>query len=230
MIFILIRLTIILFTIGLVIWGIWQIFNEKSKKKSPEEKFNDIIQEQTEELNAAIKALRESESYIRQLRNELDAKQEDINQLKYKINNLIQQGNEEEAKYTISKLQNKENYAKEKEENYKKAIDEHQRCIKIVEKYKEYINDLKQESRELNVRSKLAITEKSAASLAVNIKSNIDTIGLQSIRDELEQKISKNKAESHIDTKLSEYQEDEYYNTDSSVEERLEQFKKEIRH
>ena len=48
----------------------------------------------------------------------------------------------------------------------------------VVDEYRQSIKDLKQEASELQIRSKLASAERRAASLATDMKSNLDTVGL----------------------------------------------------
>lgn len=214
------------------IWAIWKAWERRSKKKSPEEKLQDIIDEQTEGLHAATEALRASESYVRQIGKEVEAREEDVTRLEARVKILVRDHRDDEAKGAIRMLQTKENDLADKKTAHERAVAEHHKYALVVDEYRQSIKDLKQEANELQIRSKLATAERRAASLATDMKSSLDTVGLQSARDELEQRIAVAKAEADVDRKLASTPEDEFLRasaeSDTTVEDRLAQFKREM--
>jgi len=213
-------------------WAIWQIWKRYKKKQSPEDKLNEIIDEQTEGLHAAAEALRASESYVRQIEREVEARRKDVRLLDARVKKQLGEGNEEGAKATIATLQVKERDLAEKETAHTKAVEEHQKYARVVDEYRQNIKDLKQEASELQIRSKLAKAEQRAQALHADMKTSMDTVGLQAARDELEQQIVVAKSEAEIDRRLASSPEDEFLDHadrgDTSVDDRLAQYKKEV--
>ena len=213
-------------------WAAWNLWKRFQRKKTPEEKLQDIIDEQTEGLHAATEALRASESYVRQIGKEVEAREKDVSLLEARVRKLVNGGQEEDAKVAIRTLQSKEADLDAKKAAHAKAVEEHHQYARVVDEYRQSIKDLKQEASELQIRSKLARAEQRAASLATDMKTGMDVVGLQSARDELEQRITVAKAEAEIDRKLNTSPEDEFLRhaieSDTSVEDRLAQFKREM--
>lgn len=201
----------------------------RKRKKSPQQLMKELINQQTIGLNSAVEALLASKEYVYQLEQEATLRETDISVLETKIKELIVQGNDEEAKLAIVRLQIREKDLQMEESRITKAKEEHKKYALIVDEYRQEIKKLRQESKELEFRSKLAIADKQVSGL---ISVNENSMHLQQIREELETQISKDSIEAQINRSIGNSAEEHFLlestKNDNIVNNRLIEFKKEI--
>lgn len=208
------------------LWALWKKFHQP--KKTPQEKMQDVIDEQTAGLHKATQALRVSESYVRQIKRERDMREGDVKQLTAQVENLVGEGKDDEARIVIKTLERKESELSDKKQRYADALEQHQKNAQMVDQYRQNLRDLKDEASQLQVRLNLAEAEREAAALNADLRSGVDARGIGSAKSQLEADIAAARAEAEIDRELATNPEDEYLKADAtdSVEDRLAKFKK----
>jgi len=213
---------------------LWKYLDRRAKKKTPVDILQEAIESQTAGLHAAMETLRASESYVRQLAEEVAAREKDVQGLDNRARGLAKEGRDEQASVVIQQLEAKERDLEKKKAQHAKALQDHQGYSQTVDELRQSIHNLKQETNELQIRSKLARTEQQAATLAAAMQTGVDSTGLQSAREQLEEQIVQAKAEAQLNRDLTQGSstEDEYLKEataeqPSSVAERLARYKQE---
>lgn len=198
------------------------------KKDDPLEKFAKAIENQRASLTLAKQGVEYSKDWVRTVQREHDRSQADINRLTRRIETAIANKKDNEAKTLTERL-----ILEEKEfETVKIRLSEAQshcdQATNTLNQLEREIRNMEAKAKDLRIKKNLAEARREATAFMAEISTGIGTNNFDEITSKLNDQIVNANAQSSANErliKLGKGNDEEYLSASKSVEDRLAEFK-----
>lgn len=171
-------------------------------QKDPQAIFQQRVDDATEEINEATKAVEQHKGLVNSLGRQVEDGKREVAVLDSRVQSSLKDDPEDtkgNAGRYVAQLQRAQENLARNEAQHTKAVTLYQNNIKKIQLARQKIKDAEDEGKQLGIELKMAKTEAAIANLATSANVNVKGVdGLGEVAEEMRRQIDKERAKSDV--------------------------------